>query len=139
MEQKRLSSLINKIKWVKNESTRAGRGGANLKSDEVSISFLGDTKEDVYAKKFRLRFGSDVIAKLGWEKGDKIMTMNDPDNLMFFLAVKSKTGYNLSKENKSTSYAMQSKWSHSVKIPIVKNKIVHYEIADGQLVFEVKD
>lgn len=136
-----LIKMINETKWVK---FQIGRGGRNIKiaADHVSVNFGSTSKLSDIVNRVTVNIGSDIVKKLNWSKGDKIIISHHPDNLMHFNLCKSDNGLGitLSKADNMNHYRVQFKW------PYEKNKLqketiwpVDYNIVSNQLlVFIVK-
>ncbi len=107
-----LRELINKIDWV---TITSGKPSDKLPDDGVSYHFFKSHKRMSKSDSVRLRFGNKVLEDLGWEINDKIVVMQDPDDLMKLLLVRSDhgKGRRLSRETNSSCARIQFKWQHN--------------------------
>ncbi len=135
--QLKLKDIINKINWVKIETTR---GFFGMPADAVVVGFFKSTaKGSTKVDECRLRLGKTVLDELKWQAGDKINIMHDPDDVMSFLLVKSEggNGRTLSQESGSPHCRMTFKWEQPVPLNIIPSHAVEYDIYKNHLGFRV--
>jgi len=135
-----LIKMIHETKWVKFEVFR--NHGRGIKDDEVGVNFGATSKDAPIIDRVSVNIGPDVVKKLGWSKGDKIIVMHHPDNLLHFNLCKSDNGkgITLSKGESMNCYRVQFKWPY-VNHPLKRETLapLDYNIVSHQLlVFIVK-
>jgi len=132
--KKNLKNIIEEIEWAVIESNR---GGGKLSSDAISVGFVASKKSKPdLINRVVIRLGANVVEKLKWNTGDKIVVMHDKKNLMNFLLVKTEAGrgFNLSKESLVNSHKVQFTWSHKTSLIKRSHGIVDYHIQNNQLI-----
>lgn len=135
-----LKELIESVDWV---AISANRSSNKLPDNAVCISFQprrGQEDKGLYAQ---IKFGQQVVSDMGWEKGDKIVVMNDPDDFMSFLLVKCETGagrtLGIDGPMGTTTHRISFKWNRPIPVNPMPNKIVEYETYKKQIYFRVND
>jgi hypothetical protein len=135
-----LKDLLHKIDWVQIESVRATW---KLNDDAVAIGFFKSKKELLSANEVRIRLGINVLKKLKWKAGDKIVVYHHPDDLMSFMVVKTENGkgFTLSRETgTTTTHRVQFRWDRPIPIQEMKAKEVDFLIHKDQcIVFRVDE
>jgi hypothetical protein len=134
-----LIKMINETKWVK---FTVGYGRNKLQPDQISVHFGASKKGSEIIDRVTVNIGDDIVKKMGWIDGDKIIVMHHPDNLMHFNLCKSdnKEGAKLGKNGALGNPRIQFKWPYK-KLPLQRETIapVDYHIVSNQLlVFIVK-
>ena len=134
-----LIKMINETKWVK---FHIGYGRGKILNNEVGVTFGSSKKGTDIIDRVTVNIGEDIINKLKWSKGDKIIVMHHPDNLMHFNLCKSDNGkgLKLGKGQAMSCHRIQFKWPYK-KHPLQRETIspVDYHIVSNQLlVFIVK-
>ncbi len=136
---KRLSDLIESISW-ENIEIHFGNGKNPIPHDQIFIQFQKRLKTDSQPNYIRLRIGVDIVEKLKWEVGDKILPMFNKDNESIFLLVKpdSGIGFKLAREPKGHAYNLNFKWTGKSHLSERSMSMVEdYEVSKNKLIFQV--
>ncbi|HMG15914.1 MAG TPA: hypothetical protein VK590_10740 [Saprospiraceae bacterium] len=136
-----LKDIIEKVQWL---NLTAKSSSSSLSDNAVSVSFsskLGKPGAGIYVY---IKFGKEVVEKMKWKVGDKIVVMNDPDDFMSFLLVKCETGAGRvlgidGTKNISTTHRIVFKWNRPIPISPRGQKVVEHEIYQKHIYFRVND
>jgi hypothetical protein len=136
-KQKSFADLINQIDWISIKVY--GNRGGKLETDSIMISFLSTSKSEKDFTKVVIRFGCDVLKKLEWIPGDRILPLYNPDDEMMFLVVKSDSsaGYKLYQETGLTSCNIKFKWTGKTILSYMASKVIPHEIHRKKLIFKI--
>ncbi|HLX54271.1 MAG TPA: hypothetical protein VKR58_10035 [Aquella sp.] len=134
---KSLKDLIESTQWV--NIVGVSRYSATIPHDGVGISFTKNTPNANDFNLITVRFGEEVLNKLGWKGGDKIVSMHDPDDYMNFLLVKCETGAGrtLMMDNGLTKGRVKFIWNRPFKLDHMPVTLVEYQIYKNYINFRV--
>jgi hypothetical protein len=129
-----LKDLIDSIDWVGIEVYRHAN---KLQDNEIWVYFKNESKKTEYADKIYIRFGREVLNRLGWEPGDMIYpAFHQDDHLCYMLVkVESQSGYTLTRESKANSSRLCFKLRNNPLQKETKTFPVNYEIHKKKLIF----
>lgn len=132
-----LKDLIDSINWEAISPTRGG-SASRLGEDQISVAFVPSKKGSNLIDKVKIRFGSNVLMKLKWQPGDKVIPFNDPDDLMTFLICKTDGhGWKISQEPSSHISGISFKWDREIPLEYRKGAPVVWEHNKGKIIFRV--
>ncbi|SRR5258706_10716241 len=134
-----LKKMLEEIEWITVPKTRR-TSGIKFTSDQVVVDFLPTKKNSELIDRVCIRIGSDVLRKLKWIKGDQIVVMQDKNNLMNFMLVKTESGsgFSLCGILRSDVCRIQFKWNHKKELKRFCG-IVDYHIKNNQLIIFTVD
>lgn len=134
-----LKDLLAKVEWVQIVNVR---GGWRLPDDRMTIGFYKANAKAETANEVRIRIGKDIIKKLKWKAGDKIIPCYHPDDLFSFMIFKSETGkgYTLGAESGTSVHKFSFRWDRPIRINECKAREVEFIInKDHHLIFRMDD
>lgn len=135
----RLSDLIDKIQWtqIQIHSLPAQK----LMHNGITVEFAAKKKEQPdIINNIRVRFGFEVMEKLGWHHGDKLVPLYNPNDQLTFLLAKSDhgIGYKIAREiGNPRAGAVSFRWDGEFPLRRMKAKPVEFEAHQGKLIFAV--
>ena len=129
--------LTDSIEWVQIEAYRGV--GNKLNEDKIAFALEKHKKHNEFADRVKVRIGLNILNKLNWNYGDKIVPMYNPDNVFQFLLCKSGhgTGYSVSKESGYTVGAVSFPWINPLKVDSKPSKIIDFIVVNQYLSFTI--
>lgn len=112
-----LLDLVDKVNWLQIVPSY-GRGHSVSSNEHVSVGFSKSKPSKPDLDRIRIIIGKDIMDKLGWLIGERVIVYHNPDYLMQLKIVKSdsNTGYKLAKDNNFGRAAVQFSWQHELKL-----------------------
>jgi len=136
-----LCDLIDKIEWTVIPGRKNSTGnGLSLSDKEVGISVLKDKKGNQF-NTLHVRFSTELLHKLNWILGDRIIAMHNPNDLFELLLVRSSNGdgRKLARENK-TSFRLQIKMPDSYPdLKEFSNRRCRVDVFEKYLKFNLRE
>jgi hypothetical protein len=136
-KQVSLQGLMAKIDWLQIQGIPGG-GQNKFDPKRIAISFKRNKKTNK-VDSIEIKFGFEVVKDLGWMKGDKLYVFNDPNDLMMFRILKSKSreGYKLQEITNTPHFKIAFKWNSELILQEKKNEEVKFTIFMENVFFRV--
>lgn len=136
-KSKSLKDLIDQLDWATIEVARAAN---RLPPNQVMVTFRAAHKKNPdLINEVVIRIGREVLERLEWDAGDKILPCYNPDDQMLFLMVKtdSGVGYRLQRETNATSCRVAFRWNRDIPLHQMPPRKVEFDVHTKKLIFRV--
>lgn len=130
-----LLELMNKIDWIQLENKNGGSKARHKGKVLVCSVIKNPLRENNY--KFNFKFTKELREELGWELGDRICVMRDPNNVLNMKLVKANTGYTLALDGKTSTSRINFTCEQVIPLKEIKNLPVEYLPYQNQLIFRL--
>lgn len=123
------------IEWMEH----TGYKKSNMKEDEIMVTFYKQKKDMEYNNTVKFRFGTEILEKLKWQKGDTIAIFFDKNNEYRALLVKNNggNGYTLQADGSAINLCLSFIWKGENRLKNISSQKVDWDIIKGtRLTFE---
>jgi hypothetical protein len=136
-----IKTMYDEVEWTPlQKSSHGGTRVALINHDQVGVIFCESKKDSGKIDRMIIRIGENITERLSWDKGDKIVVMQNPKNLMEFMLVKTEAGdgFVLGVINKtSRGFRIQLPWRHEKPLNKCQRVVDHFIKNRKLIIFNV--